>query len=744
MISCILHSYALPDQVVDDWIELPRDSFESRYMFFSMPTKGEDTWYAVSRFTPDDDSEIVWAYDSVAERHYKHSGIAREYWLSHEENQDRCYENEPQMESQDGEPDDEQGVEENSDGTSTSTTADGVDDTSQEDAQFLESDKEAAQVSEPSDEDEELSNEHASIDSDVNGQSVSSEDAGVVNDDQDENGRIQPMQGDRRGRRAWVRQCKYGNACRALRQGIGCDFHHTAREVYDASRSDGRREDPAQPRRQHEISYDAQSAQFESQDGESDGEQYVDNEGVDRTSDDESASPDAEENEEDEQVSESNEEAAKISNESDEDEQLSNEQNMSIESDGDGSPVSNDDGCWVDGDQDAGEQPSVLPGPCRRRRWTPQCRYGNDCNALRQGTGCDFHHTAREMFEASRADDRRQDSAQWQTRDEHAISGDDPAHGEAIVSYVGVVRSYSIKPNVPENASSTVIGTVHSVYAAQAVLSPNAASKQVANEATPTDGGAAQISKRASLRLSVEDECSPAVDMLEQCAETAGLNETRTNVRKDETNYGSNRHEAFEGASSKMREIRTEMSTEAPMLLCNEHAENTVRDADYLNDENKEATIEAPATETMPDSVNNKGYERWFAVGSATQLNDEANMIRDALAASLLDTGLSEADFELEPIPSPPPASAHAIEDSNVRVGSVQHSVPAQGQDDEGLLVMVLSNTGTHAIQAPQCIVRRSGSRDCSHQQDGGRCANARAAYGGAYRGIDADRATDV
>ncbi len=38
LMSCILHSYALEDQVVDDWIKLPRDSFGSRYMFFSMPT----------------------------------------------------------------------------------------------------------------------------------------------------------------------------------------------------------------------------------------------------------------------------------------------------------------------------------------------------------------------------------------------------------------------------------------------------------------------------------------------------------------------------------------------------------------------------------------------------------------------------------------------------------------------------------------------------------------------------------
>ena len=65
-------------------------------------------------------------------------------------------------------------------GESASTKDDEYDDTSPEDAQFLESKKEAAQVSEPSDADEELSNEHASIDSDVNGQPVSSEDAGVV------------------------------------------------------------------------------------------------------------------------------------------------------------------------------------------------------------------------------------------------------------------------------------------------------------------------------------------------------------------------------------------------------------------------------------------------------------------------------------------------------------------------------------------------------------------------------------
>jgi hypothetical protein len=81
--SCILHSYALQDQVVDDWIHLPRDSFESRYMFFSMPTTDEDTWYAVSRLSPDIDSDCRRAYESVAERHYGRHGIAREYWLSH-------------------------------------------------------------------------------------------------------------------------------------------------------------------------------------------------------------------------------------------------------------------------------------------------------------------------------------------------------------------------------------------------------------------------------------------------------------------------------------------------------------------------------------------------------------------------------------------------------------------------------------------------------------------------------------
>jgi len=80
-------------------------------------------------------------------------------------------------------------------------------------------------------------------------------------------------------------------------------------------------------------------------------------------------------------------------------------------------------------------------------------------------------------------------------------------------------------------------------------------------------------------------------------------------------------------------------------------------------------------------------------------------MIRDVLAASLLDTVLGEDDFEMEPIPSPSPTSAHAIKDSNVCVGSVQHSVPAQVLDDEGLRMMVLSNTGAPAIQAPASSV---------------------------------------
>ena len=34
----------------------------------------------------------------------------------------------------------------------------------------------------------------------------------------------------------------------------------------------------------------------------------------------------------------------------------------------------------------------------------------------------------------------------------------------------------------------------------------------------------------------------------------------------------------------------------------------------------------APETETMLGNVDNQGYERWFAVGSATKLNDEATI----------------------------------------------------------------------------------------------------------------------
>ena len=142
--------------------------------------------------------------------------------------------------------------------------------------------------------------------------------------------------------------------------------------------------------------------------------------------------------------------------------------------------MSSEDAGVVDDDQAGNKRSQPMQGD-RRRRWTPQCRYGNDCHALRRGTGCDFHHTAREVFEASRADGRRKDSTQWQTLDEHEISDDDLEDGEANVSYVGVVRSFTIEPNPPEEASSAVSRTVHSVYAVQAVTSPNDASEQVAN-----------------------------------------------------------------------------------------------------------------------------------------------------------------------------------------------------------------------------------------------------------------------
>jgi hypothetical protein len=154
---------------------------------------------------------------------------------------------------------------------------------------------------------------------------------------------------------------------------------------------------------------------------------------------------------------------------------------------------------------------------------------------MRGGLGCRFYHSASEVFEASRADDRREDSTQWQTRDEHEIPDDDHQDGKPIVSYVGVVRSFRIEPSVPENASSAVSRTVHSVYVVEAAINSNDASEQVANEEATTDGGA-QISERVSPRLSVDVKCSPAVDMLEQCAEPAGLIEVRMNVPTDETN----------------------------------------------------------------------------------------------------------------------------------------------------------------------------------------------------------------
>ena len=115
------------------------------------------------------------------------------------------------------------------------------------------------------------------------------------------------------------------------------------------------------------------------------------------------------------------------------------------------------------------------------------------------------------------------------------------------------------------------------------MTSPNAASEQVANGEAATDGGAAlisPISERMSPRLSVEVKCSSAV-MQEQCAEPAGLTGTRRNVPTDKTDDGSNRQEAFEGASSEMRAIRPRMSTEAPMLVernvCREHADDSVQ-----------------------------------------------------------------------------------------------------------------------------------------------------------------------
>ena len=226
--------------------------------------------------------------------------------------------------------------------------------------------------------------------------------------------RSQTMQDSRR-RGRWIPQCRYGSACDALQYGMqgghGCRFYHSAREVFEASRTYGRCEDSAQwqTRDQHEISDD---------DPDDDEQEVVEN------SDGASASTNADGNddmyEEHAQFPGSYEEAAQVSNKT-EDKELSNEQNTSIDSDGDGSPVSNDDGYWVEDDQDAEEQPSVLPDPHRSRRWRPQCRYGNECHALQQGIGCKFHHTAKEMFNASRKDRRLEPhSEQWKPT---AVSG---------------------------------------------------------------------------------------------------------------------------------------------------------------------------------------------------------------------------------------------------------------------------------------------------------------------------------
>ena len=200
----------------------------------------------------------------------------------------------------------------------------------------------------------------------------------------------------------------------------------------------------------------AQSEQFDSPDGESDGEQCVDNEGVDRTSDDGSATPDADEYEKDEQVSESNVEAAKVSNESIEDEDLSDER-TSIKSDVNGQPVSNEDANSVDDDTVASERSQTMQDSHRRGRWIPQCRNGGACDALRYGMqgghGCRFYHSAREVFEASRTYGRCEDSAQWQTRGQHEISDDDPDEGPEYVSYVGCAMAFSIGAVQPTDAS---------------------------------------------------------------------------------------------------------------------------------------------------------------------------------------------------------------------------------------------------------------------------------------------------
>jgi hypothetical protein len=66
----------------------------------------------------------------------------------------------------------------------------------------------------------------------------------------------------------------------------------------------------------------------------------------------------------------------------------------------------------------------------------------------------------------------------------------------------------------------------------------------------------------------------------------------------------------------------------------------------------------APTSTTMDD----KCYERFDLVGPDTQLAAEANALRNAIAASLLDIAIGDLDTDMEedPVPTPPPVSATA------------------------------------------------------------------------------------
>jgi hypothetical protein len=171
------------------------------------------------------------------------------------------------------------------------------------------------------------------------------------------------------------------------------------------------------------------------------------------------------------------------------------------------------------------------------------------------------------------------------------------------------------------------------VYVVQAAINPNDASEQVANEEATTDGGA-QISERVSPRLGVDVKCSPAVDMLEQCAEPAGLNETRRNVPTDGTNDESNRQEAIARASCEMSGTRPEVSTEAPVQVeqrvCDEHTDDNVQATDRPYDVNKKAIIAAEAPGERQGPSNGKVMRDLDSAGDTVPTIDtEQIMIRE-------------------------------------------------------------------------------------------------------------------